>query len=132
MGILIVIVLLALSGWTLFALFQSLRRQHAKSGSWVAFGILLACGVALGIWCAFYSEYCVGTRYRIGSFPIPVVFYHLEDGEWVDFPVPKVQAWSAAFTNVVTIAALATLPLRLVSWLQHMHGSREPESGRAA
>ncbi len=106
MGILIVIVLLALSGWTLFALFQSLRRQHAKSGSWVAFGILLACGVALGIWCAFYSEYCVGTRYRIGS--------------------------SAAFTNVVTIAALATLPLRLVSWLQHIHGSREPESGRAA
>jgi len=93
MGILIVIVLLALSSWTLFALFRSLRRQHASSGSWVAFGILLACGAALGIWCAFYCEYHVGKGYRIVSFPITVVFYHLEVGEMVYFSVLKFQAW---------------------------------------
>jgi hypothetical protein len=29
------------------------------------------------------------------------------------------QAWSAVFTNVITIIALATLPLWLVSWRQH-------------
>lgn len=123
MGILIVIVFLALSSWALVALFRRLRHQRATSGWWVAFGVLVACGVALGVWCAFYVEYNVGTRYRIGSFPIPVVFFHLEQVDWVDFPVPEFQAWSAAFTNVITITALATLPLWLMSWRQHRHES---------
>jgi hypothetical protein len=114
MGMLFVIAFLALSGWLLFTLLKRLRRQHARTGQWIVFAILVACGVALGIWCAFYCEYHVGTRYRVGSFPIPVVFFHLEDGQWVDFPVPAFQAWSAAFTNVITITALATSPLWLV------------------
>jgi len=119
MGIFIVIVFLGLSSWTLVALFRRLRRQRATAGRWVAFGVLVACGVAVGIWCAFYVEYHIGTRYRIGSFPIPVVFFHLEQGDWVDFPVPEFQAWATMFANVITVTALVTLPLWLVSWRQH-------------
>jgi len=118
MGILLVIGLFALSSWALVALFHRLQRQRVSSYWWLAFVVLGACGTALGIWCAFYCEYHLGARYRVGSFPIPVVFFHLEDGDWVDFPVPKFQAWSALFTNVITIIALATLPLWLVSWRQ--------------
>ncbi len=123
MGIFIVIVFLALSSWVLVALFQRLRRHHVTAGRWLAFGVLVACGIAVGIWCAFYAEYHVGSRYRIGSFPIPIVFFHLEDGQWVDFPVPEFQMWAAVFTNVITITALATLPVWLVSWRQHRHES---------
>jgi hypothetical protein len=119
MGILIVIVFLAVSSWLLVALFRRLRWQQVSNRTWVAFGVLAACGIALGVWCAFYCEYYVGTRYRIGGFPIPIVFFHLEDGQWIDFPVPEFQAWSAAFANVVTITALATLPVRLVAWRPH-------------
>jgi hypothetical protein len=53
---------------------------------------------------------------RIGSFPLPIVFFHLEEGRWVDFPVPEFQAWSAMLANIIAIIALATLPLWLVSW----------------
>ena len=121
-GILIVIVFLALSFWALFALLRRLWRQRVSSGWWVAFGVFVIGGVALGIWCAFV-EYHIGTRYRIGSFPIPTVFFHLEHGDWVDFPVPEFQAWAAFFTNVITITALATLPLWLISWRQRRHES---------
>lgn len=116
MVILFVIVLFALSGWTLFALFRRLRRQRVSADWWVVFGFLFVFGATLGIWCAFYCEYHIGTRFRIGSFPIPVVFFHLEDGAWVDFPVPEFQAWSAAFTDIIAITALAMLPLWLLSW----------------
>jgi hypothetical protein len=119
MGILLVIISLALSSWVVVALFRRLQRQHASVGWWVAFGVLVACGTALGIWCASYCEYRVGTDYRIGGFPIPVVFFHLEYGAWVDFPAPEFQAWSATFTNTITIIALATLPLWLASWRHH-------------
>ncbi len=124
MGILLVIIFLALSSWAVVALFRRLQRQHVSVGWWVAFGILVACGTALGIWCAFYCEYHVGTSYRIASFPIPVDFFHLEDGAWVDFPVPAFQAWSAAFANIITIIALATLPLWLASWRHHKQKTR--------
>jgi len=120
----VVIIFLALSSWVLVALFRRLRRQRASTGWWCAFGILLLCGTALGIWCAFYCEYQVGTRYHIGSFPIPLVIFHLEDGGWVDFPVPKFQAWSAAFADIITIIALATLPLWLVTWQRQKYASR--------
>ena len=121
MGMFIVIVFLALSSWALVALFRQLRRQRATAGRWLAFGILVACGVSIGIWCALYVEYNVGTRYRIGSFPIPVVFFHLEDGAWMDFPVPEFQVWATIFANIITITALATLPLWLVSWPSRRH-----------
>jgi amino acid transporter len=123
MGILCIIVVLAMSGWSLVALFRRLRRQRTRLGRWLVFGVLVACGVVVGIWCAFSVEYHVGSRCRIASFPIPVVFFHLENGDWVDFPVPKFQAWAAMFANVITITALATLPLWLVSWRQNRHES---------
>src|SRR5205085_9222483 len=107
MGILLVFVLLGLSGWALVGLVKRLRRQHASVGSWIAFGILSGCGLALGIWSAFFCEYRMGSRYRIGGFPIPVVFFHWENGDWVDFPLPELQAWLAAFGNIVSIVALA-------------------------
>jgi hypothetical protein len=118
MGVLIVIVFLSLSSWSLIALFQRLRRQRVSLGWWIAFGVLFICGAVVGYWCAFNFEYSVGARHRIASFPIPVVFFHFEDGAWVDFPVPTVQAYAAMFTNIVTIIALATLPL----WLRGRAG----------
>jgi len=111
MGFLIAILFLAWSVWMLVALFRRLRRRHSSRGLWFSFSVLATCGVAVGIWCALYCEYHLGTRFRIGSFPIPVVFFHFEDGQWVDFPVPAFQAWLAVVTNIITITALATLPV---------------------
>ena len=115
MGILIVILFFVLSVWALVTLFRRLRRQHASRALWFTLWVLLAFSIPVGIWCAFFCEYHVGAHFRVGSFPIPVVFFHFEDGQWIDFPVPEFQAWSAAITNILTIATLATLPIWLVS-----------------
>ena len=37
----------------------------------------------------------------------------------MDFPVSDFQAWASAFTNIVTVTALAILPLWLPLWRQH-------------
>lgn len=116
MGILLVILFLLTSSWLIFALCRHLLRRHVTRGWWVVFGGLVVLGVLFGIWCAFYCEYSVGTRFRIASFPIPIVFFHLEDGYWVDFPVPEFQAWSSVLANVVTITAVVTSPLWLALW----------------
>ena len=81
MGILVITVFFVLSCWTIGALFRRLRRQRAASRWWAAFGVVVACGVALGVWCAFFVEYQVGPRHRVGGFPIPIIFFRLEDSQ---------------------------------------------------
>jgi hypothetical protein len=59
----------------------------------------------------------------VGSFPIPIVFFRLEDGHWIDFPVPAFQAWASVFTNIIAITAFALLPVWLTSWRHHRQSS---------
>ena len=95
-------------------------------GWWLVFGCLVVGGMLLGIWCALSFEYHVGPSYRIGGFPLPVVVFHLEDGQWIDSPIPEFQMWAAVFTNIISITALAMLPL-WVAALRHQskkHGNR--------
>jgi hypothetical protein len=115
------ILFLGLSIWALVALFRRLRRQSVSLSWWAAFSFLIACGIGLGIWCALYSEYPLGTRFRFGSFPIPAVIFHLEDGNWVDFPLQQFWLWTVVFANIITITALATLPLWLASRKKEKH-----------
>jgi hypothetical protein len=131
LGMLFVIAFLAGSSWALVSVVRRLRREHAGARWWVGFFILSLVGLSGGIWCA-NVEYPFGQHFRIGSFPIPVVFFHLEDGQWVDFPVPEFQAWSALFTNIITITALATMPLWLLSWRQHRHERTEAQQTRCS
>jgi hypothetical protein len=123
-GILLVIAFLTASSWLLLSLVRHLRRRRVGVQWWAAFVLLIVVGLAVGIWCAFHFEYQVGAHHRFGSFPIPVVFFHLEDGQWIDFPVPPLQGWASAVTNIVTVTALATLPLWGLSWWQHRHKNR--------
>ena len=121
MGILIIILFLAASSWLLIALIRRLRLLRVGNRVWTVFSFLATCGIALGVWCACYCEYQIGTRYRIGSFPIPIVFFHLEDGMWVDFPVPALQAGAAMLTNIVCITTLAMFPVWLLTRPRHNH-----------
>ncbi len=127
-GMLLIVAFLAGSSWALISLVRRLRREHAGLRWWGAFVILVVIGLSLGAWCAFRCEYPLGSHYRIGSFPLPVVIFRLEDGHWVDFPVPGFQAWSAAFTNIIAITALATVPLWFLSWrgCRHEHRTAQP------
>ena len=119
MGLVIVIAVLALSCWLLFATFRRLRRRHAGRSWWFAFSGFAVAGVALGYWLAFHAEYQVSPTMRFLSFPIPLCFFHLEDGQWVDFPTPGFVAYPGLATNIVAVTALAVLPVLVASLFSH-------------
>jgi hypothetical protein len=127
MNVLLALVFLGLSSWALAALCRRLRRQKVDATWWAAFAFLIACGVGLGIWCASSCEYPVGTQFRFGSFPIPAVIFHLEDGHWVDFPLPGAAMALVVVSNIVSTTSVATLPLWVV-----LRRKQTRESSRAA
>ena len=115
MGFPIVIALLVLSSWGVFVTFRRLRRTHAGRAWWFAFTVLAVLGLAAGCWLAFSFEYQVSPRMRYVSFPMPLAFFHLEDGQWVDFVTPPHVMYPGLVANVIAVVALALMPLLLAS-----------------
>jgi len=115
MGFVIVIIVLALSSWAMIATIRRLRRTNAGRAWWTAFAMLLALGISAGTWFAFSFEYQVSHDMRYASFPVPLAFFHLEDGHWVDFITPPYVMYPGLLANVTSFAAFALLPLLIIS-----------------
>jgi hypothetical protein len=111
MGLLLVFAIAAASIWLIAgAVRVALFRQSLKH--WLALSLLTALGIVVGLlWMKW--EYQAGSKMRIQGFPMPLVFFHLEDGHWVDFPIPLYVGWPGLVTNVIAGVAVCVLPFRL-------------------
>jgi heme A synthase len=119
MGILFVIALLVLSFWMLVGTFKRLRGRQASRAWWAAFGCLVIIGLVLGYWFSFHFEYHITPSMRVVSFPMPLSFFHFENGHWVDFPTPEFVMYPGLAANVIASTALAVLPVLIASLLFH-------------
>jgi hypothetical protein len=125
MAFLIIIALFVLGSCGVFGTFRRLRRQRANRRWWIAFALLAAVGLVAGCWLTFSFEYQVSPRMRFASFPMPLAFFHLEDGQWIDFVTPPYVIYPGLVANVIAIVAVALLPLLLASLVS---GSRRNKS----
>jgi hypothetical protein len=110
-GILFVLLQLGVCTWLLWRVVKRLRRVRAGPMLWAGFAVLAWLGIALGWWMAFAVENQVSGRYRLGGFPMPVVIFHLEQGNWEDFVTPPIFMIPALVANVLAGVALLELPL---------------------
>jgi len=113
MGFLAVIVLLLLGSSGVIATLRRLLRKRAARGWWFAFAGLAVVGLVAGCWLAFSFEYQVSPRTRFASFPMPLAFFRLEDGHWVDYVTPPHVMYLGLAANIIVILAVALLPLLL-------------------
>lgn len=115
MGFLIVLALLILSTWLIYATLRRLRRYHAGLSWWIISLSLFLVGFALGIWFAFFFEYQPFPKLRVFSFPLPLAFFVWEEDRWTDFVTPPAVMYPGLAANVVTTVALALFPVFLSS-----------------
>jgi hypothetical protein len=115
MGCLLVYGVVALAAWADFIALRTLARRRAGPFWWAAVAVLLSAGVAAGVWCSC-GEYQVSNRVRVCGFPVPVVTFILEDGDWVDYvsPAPLL----AAVLNAASVAVLSLLPVSAACFLR--------------
>jgi hypothetical protein len=117
MGFPIVIAVLALSGWSIYRIFRHLRLKQVTRAWWAAFTLLAIVGVAIGSWLTFRFEYQVSPTMRCLSFPVPLAFFHLENGQWIDFITPPYIRYPGVAANITAAVAGALAPLFLASAL---------------
>jgi hypothetical protein len=113
MGILIGVFIsvgLCLAHWCALSLFYSRR---ISSTYWLILLVLYPAGLAAGTFCGFYAEYSLTPSLIAVSAPIPAGFFHLEDGEWIDFIAPA--AGVIALSNLIII--MLTIPLPFIAYL---------------
>jgi hypothetical protein len=116
--------LLALTSLAAFAAVRGLWRNRAGRRWWVGLALSAALGAAAGIWCGFFCEYYALEELRVFSFPVPAYFFHLEDGDWVDYVVPAPLV--VAGCNSLSLALLAVVPVWAAYWLLHRARGRSP------
>ena len=79
---------------------------------------LAVVAVCVGTWLGMSFEYGIGSENRIQGAPIPVAFFRLEDGQWIDFVPPRsiqILAVIADALSVVTLAICSAWLIRKVA-----------------
>jgi len=55
---------------------------------------------------------------RVIGFPVPVCFFHLEDGDWVDFIPPPAMQYLGWIANFLTGVVVPLLPFKAAEFLR--------------
>jgi hypothetical protein len=110
MGILFVLAISIPIVWCIVSTARAVARAH-QAKWWSAFAVLVVLGLALG-WLGENAEYHAGENFRIAGFPIPMGFFHRENGAWPDFPLPGYVCWPGLLINLLAGVATLLLPFR--------------------
>ena len=124
LAFILAVILLALSAWGVVATVRRFRQTGAGRAWWLAFSVFGALGVTVGAWFAFRFQYQVSSQFRYVGFPVPVAFFHLEDGQWVDFIIPPYASYPALLADTVGFGAAFLMPLLIA---RRLTASRYPQ-----
>jgi hypothetical protein len=111
MGIIFVTIVYLFCGWIIIPTIRKLIGAHNKK-LWLAGFLLAVIGLTIGYLLA-NQEYNAGSSMRIAGIPMPLVFFHFENGQWVDFPLPAYVGWPGYIATILFWIAICLLFLRL-------------------
>jgi len=119
MGALILILpVLAFDVWLLATTGKKQCQIWRQARAWPRLAAAAVIGLALGVWLSFFLEYKWGSAMRVTGLPVPVCFFHLEDGNWVDYPLPKAMQWAGCAVNFLTGLAAPFMPFKAAEFLR--------------
>jgi hypothetical protein len=119
MGALILILpVLAVDVWLLATTGKKQFNIWKQARAWTRLTGAAAIGAALGVWLSSFVEYKWGAEIRVAGFPIPVCFFHLENGEWVDFPLPTAMIFLGSIANFLSGLVVPLIPFKAAEFLR--------------
>jgi len=117
-GLILILPLLAFDLWLLATTGKKQFQIWRRASAWPRLAGAAALGLALAVWLAFYVQYQWGSELRVIGLPVPVCFFHLEDGQWVDFVPPAPMQWAGCAVNFLTGLAAPFIPFKAAQFLR--------------
>ena len=119
MGALILILpVLAVDVWLLATTGKKQFKTWSQARAWPRLAGAAALGAALGVWLSSFVQYKWGAAIRVAGFPIPIRFFHLENGEWVDFPLPMEMMCLGCIVNFLSGIVVPLIPFKAAEFLR--------------
>ena len=131
MGFLAVLPFAVLAGFVIGRVAMWLRRP-VFGGEWRrAYWLIVAGGGALGIWCAWLSQYDIAGKHLEG-FPIPFEVLTRENpsSPWVKSDMPPYVRAGVKATDVLCMVAVCLLPLAIAAFVKENKGQFSIEPPR--
>jgi hypothetical protein len=117
-GLIFIIPILAFDIWLSCTTGRRQVRRWLELKQWrqiIAAGVI---GVALAVWLTFFLQYGNGPKMRIQGFPIPLVFFHLEDKGWTQTVLPASLPYVGTATDFLTGLAAPFIPYKIAEFLK--------------
>jgi len=105
-------------------------RALRRPGVSLAFGLAAPAALAVGFWLGIAHEYRTGDSFRLQGAPVPLVVFHLEGEDWVDFVKPLGLTYVCAAANVLFSLWVLSFLCSIVCGRLIKRQSAGPESGR--
>jgi hypothetical protein len=113
MAFLLIVGILVASLVYIVALTRTLLRSRVHARWWLSFFFLALLGLTTACWLTFYFEYQPSPQFRFNSFPFPIAFHHLENGDWVSFVTPPPIMYPGILANLTSVIAASLLPISI-------------------
>ena len=117
-GLILIIPILAFDVWLSCTTGRRQVRHWLELKQWRQMFAALAIGLALAVWLTFFVRYGAGSKMRIQGFPIPLVFFHLEDKGWTQTVLPATLPYVGAMADFFTGLAAPFIPYKIGEFLK--------------
>ncbi len=127
MGALILIVpTLAFDVWLAVTVGKPQVHRLIHARAWPRLAAICGAGLALAVCCLFVIRYRWDAKTRVVGFPVPLIFFNLEDQTWVRSPAPSPWLYLGAATNVITGIALPFFPYKVAEFFRTVKRELNP------
>ena len=117
-GLILIIPILAFDIWLACTTGRRQVRRWLALRQWPRILAACAAGLALAVWLTFFVRYGNGPKMRIQGFPIPLVFFHLEDKTWTRTVLPSSLPYAGAAADFLTGLAAPFIPCKIAEFLK--------------
>jgi hypothetical protein len=117
-GLILVLPVLAFDVWLFVTTGHRVIKRWIGEGQWRNLAATAAIGLLLALWLTFFLHYNWSKEERVVGFPVPRVFYALQDKVWMRTTLSGFMGCLGVAADFITGLAAPFIPFKVAEFLK--------------